>query len=44
MDPEFMKPFASKGESVSVKEGGQISEQLTLISAPPAAVESVRAQ
>jgi hypothetical protein len=44
MDPEFMKPFSSKCESVSVKEGSQLSEQLTLISAPPTAVESVRAQ
>jgi hypothetical protein len=39
MDPEFMKPFASKGESVSVKEGSQLSEQLTLISAAPGAVD-----
>jgi hypothetical protein len=44
MDPEFMKPFQSKGESVSVKEGSQLSEQLTLISTAPAAVESIRAQ
>lgn len=43
MDPEFMKPFASKCESVSVKEGSQLSERLTLISAAPA-VESIRAQ
>ena len=44
MDPEFMKPFESKGESVSVKEGSQLSEQLALISAAPAAVESIRVQ
>lgn len=44
MDPEFMKPFESKGKSVSVKEGSQVSEQLALISAAPLAVESIRAQ
>ena len=44
MDPEFMKPLVSKGESVSVKEGSQLSEQLTLISAAPAALESIRGQ
>ncbi len=31
MDPEFMKPFESKGESISVKESSQLTEQLTLI-------------
>jgi hypothetical protein len=44
MDPEFMKPFESKGESVSVQESSQLSEHLTLISGAPAAAESNRAQ
>ena len=32
-DPDFMKPFESKGESVSVKEGDRLNVQLTLIPA-----------
>ena len=42
MDPEFMKPFESKGEVVTVKESSQLTEQLTLISTGPPATVSVR--
>jgi hypothetical protein len=44
MDPDFLKPFETKGESISVKEGSQLTEQFTLISGAPATFESIRAQ
>ena len=31
LDPDFVKPFESSGESVAVEESGQLSLQLTLI-------------
>jgi protocatechuate 3,4-dioxygenase beta subunit len=42
MDSEFMEPFASKGEHVSVREGGQLTEQLTLISTEAPASPNAR--
>src|ERR1035438_4350334 len=33
MDPEFMKPLESRGEAVSVSEGGRLAVQVNLIAA-----------
>jgi hypothetical protein len=33
MDPDFMKPLESRGEAVSVSEGGRQAVQVNLISA-----------
>jgi Polysaccharide lyase family 4, domain II len=38
MDPDFLKPYQAKSESISVKEADRLTQPVTLISAGPSAV------
>jgi hypothetical protein len=42
MDPEFIRPLASQGQSVSIREGSQQTVQITMILSESAAGEDAR--